>query len=141
YVAFALRDALPIPGTLSRTAGENVAGSPYPITQGTFAANGNYSISFIGNALTITPALLSVTADAKSKTYGASDPPFTASYVGFVYGETSAVLRGAVSFSRASGENVGGYLITPSGVTSANYTITFNTGTLTITRVALSVTA
>lgn len=31
------------------------------------------------------------------------------------------------------GENVGSYLITPSGLTSANYAITFNTGMLTIT--------
>jgi hypothetical protein len=42
------------------------------------------------------------------------------------------VLGGTLAFARAPGESVGGYLITPSGLTSANYTITFNTGTLDI---------
>ena len=36
-------------GTLTRAAGESVAGSPYAITQGTLAANGNYSLSFTGS--------------------------------------------------------------------------------------------
>ena len=43
------------------------------------------------------------------------------------------VLGGTLTLTRAPGENVGSYLITPSGLTSANYAITFNTGTLTIT--------
>ena len=37
-----------------------------------------------------------------------------------------------MTFSRAPGESVGTYLITPSGLTGANYIITFHTGTLTI---------
>jgi large repetitive protein len=128
-------------GGLTRTAGETVAGSPYAITRGTLAANGNYTVSFTGSALTITRAALSITADAKTKTYGGTDPTFTATYAGFVNGETSAVLGGTLVFSRAPGENVGNYLITPSGLTSGNYTFTFNAGTLTITQAALSVTA
>ena len=55
------------------------------------------------------------------------------SYVGFVNGETSTALGGTLAFARAPGEGVGSHLITPSGLTSGNYTITFNTGTLTIT--------
>jgi len=43
------------------------------------------------------------------------------------------VLGGTLVFARAPGENVGDYLITPSGLTSANYAISFNPGTLTIT--------
>ena len=128
-------------GALTRAAGETVAGGPYAITQGTLTPNGNYTVSFTGNTLTITKALLSITADAKTKTYRAADPAFTVTYAGFVNGETPAVLGGALSFARAPGENVGSYLITPSGLTSANYAITFNTGNLTITKVALSVTA
>src|ERR1019366_8144908 len=111
------------------------------ITQGTLTPNGNYTISFTGNTLTITKAALSVTADAKTKTYGAADPAFTVTYAGFVNGETSAVLGGTLAFARAPGENVGSYLITPSGQTSGNYAITFNTGTLSITKAALSITA
>ena len=62
-------------GALARAAGESVAGSPYAITQGTLAANGNYTINFTGNTLTVTPATLAVTADAKTKSFGTPDPP------------------------------------------------------------------
>ena len=128
-------------GALARAAGESVAGGPYAITQGTLAANSNYTLSFTGNALTINQAPLSVTADPKSKTYGSTDPAFTASYAGFVNSETPAVLGGTLTFTRAPGENAGSYAITPGGVTSANYAIAFNPGTLTVTKAALSVTA
>jgi hypothetical protein len=128
-------------GTLTRVAGETVAGGPYAITQGTLTANGNYNISFTGSTLAITPAALSITADPKTKTYGAADPVFTVTYAGFVNGETAAVLGGTLAFTRAPGENVGSYLITLSGLTSVNYAISFNTGTLSITKAALSVTA
>jgi hypothetical protein len=103
----------------------------YLITPGGLTS-GNYTITFNTGTFTITRAALSVTADAKTKTYGTIDPVFTASYSGFVNGETPAVLGGSLAFVRVSGENAGGYLITPSGLTSGNYTITFNTGTLTI---------
>ena len=83
--------------------------------------------------MTIARAPLSVTADPKSKTYGAVDPAFTASYVEFVNNETPSVLGGTLAFSRAPGEGVGNYLISPSGLTGANYSISFNTGKFTIT--------
>ena len=119
-------------GALARAVGESVAGGPYAITQGTLAANGNYTINFTGNVLTITPVALSVTADDKTKTFGTADPAFTVSYAGFVNAETPAVLDGTLAFARAPGESVGDYLITPSGLSSGNYAITFNTGTLTV---------
>jgi len=119
-------------GALTRVSGETVGGSPYAITQGSLTPNGNYTISFTGNSLAIAKATLSVTADAKTKVYGAADPAFTVTNSGFVNGETAAVLGGTLAFARAPGENVGSYLITPSGLTSGNYAITFNAGTLTI---------
>jgi hypothetical protein len=124
--------------SFTRAPGESVGG--YLITPDGLTS-GNYTITFNTGTLTITKAALSVTADNKSKTYGAAEPPFTATYAGFVNGENSSVLGGTLSFTRAPGESVGGYLITPDGLTSGNYTITFNTGTLTITKAVLSVTA
>ena len=138
---FADTMATALAGALTRAAGETVAGGPYAITQGTLAPNGNYTISFAGNSLAITKAALSITADAKAKVYGAADPAFTAAYSGFVSGDSPAVLGGSLAFARAPGENVGNYLITPSGLTSGNYAITFNTGTLNITKAVLSVSA
>jgi len=115
--------------TFSRAAGETVGN--YLITPSGFTS-ANYAITFTTGTLTIEKAALSVTAESKTKIYGAGDPAFTATYAGFVNGESAAVLGGILTFSRAPGEDVGSYLITPSGLTSANYAITFNTGTLTI---------
>ncbi len=112
------------PGKLVTLTGATLTGS----------AAGNYSLSSLSTTTAaITKAALSVTADSKTKTYGTADPAFTASYAGFVNGETPALLGGTLNLTRAPGENVGAYLITPNGLTSANYAITFNTGTLAIT--------
>ena len=54
-------------GGLTRAAGETVAGSPYAISQGNLAANSDYTIAFTGNNLTITPATLTVKANAQIK--------------------------------------------------------------------------
>ncbi|MGX9042327.1 MBG domain-containing protein, partial [Pseudomonas aeruginosa] len=52
-------------GGLNRDAGENVG--VYGINQGDLALNsGNYDLSYQGNNLTITKALLNVIADAKT---------------------------------------------------------------------------
>ncbi len=120
-------------GSLARSLGETVANSPYAITQGTLVAGSNYTINFIGSSLHIARAPLSVTAEALSKTFGTTDPTFTATYVGFVNGETPGVLGGTLAFTRTPGEGVGTYAITPSGLTSGDYDIAFNSGTLTIT--------
>jgi hypothetical protein len=82
--------------------------------------------------MTVQAALLSVTTESRTKTYGEVDPPFTVGYTGFVQGEDPAVLGGTLIVNRAEGEDVGAYLITPGGLTSSNYVIAFYTGTLTI---------
>ncbi len=57
-------------------AGENVG--VYGINQGGLALNsGNYDLSYQGNNLTITKALLNVIADGKTKVYGDADPSLT----------------------------------------------------------------
>jgi uncharacterized protein involved in high-affinity Fe2+ transport len=124
--------SLTTPPTVATTALASSAVGTYPITANG-AVDSNYAISYLPGTLTVTRAALSVTADSKSKAFDAADPAFTATYAGFVNGETQAVLDGTLSFTRAPGENAGTYLITPSGLTSANYAINFNTGTLTIT--------
>ncbi|MCX2432381.1 beta strand repeat-containing protein, partial [Pedobacter sp. GR22-10] len=55
-------------GSLTRAAGENVG--TYAINQGTLALNGNYTLTYIGADLTIGAKTVTVTAAAKSKTYG-----------------------------------------------------------------------
>src|SRR5207253_5966683 len=51
-------------------------------------------------------------------------PSFTVSYSGFVLGESNSALGGSLAFatSAITSSPVGSYSITPSGLTSANYT-------------------
>ncbi|NCZ71445.1 MAG: filamentous hemagglutinin, partial [Actinobacteria bacterium] len=58
-------------GSLTRTSGENVG--TYAIAQGTLG-NSNYDITFVPANLTVTGRPITVTASARSKIYGASDP-------------------------------------------------------------------
>ena len=90
----------------------------------------------------VTPAALSVTAEDTTITFGESAPTAGVTYSGFVNDETEAVLGGTLGFTYKdssdnnyhAGSNVGTYIITPQGLTSANYDITFNPGTMTVGR-------
>jgi uncharacterized repeat protein (TIGR01451 family) len=130
-------------GALSRAAGESVAGGPYAISQGTLAADSNYTISFTGASLTITPATLTVAANAQTKVYGGADPALTYQANGFQFGDTAGgVLTGTLS--RAAGESVAGgpYAIGQGSLAAnSNYTINFTGASLSITPATLTVTA
>ena len=95
----------------------------------------NYEITFAEGALTVTPAPLTVKADDKVKPLNALLPFFTATYSGFVSGQNPSVLSGTLTFATVAtaSSGVGMYAITPGGLASPNYTITFADGTLTIT--------
>ena len=98
----------------------------------------NYAISYVAdNTGIITPAPLVIAANDASKSFGAPNPPFTATYTGFVGGETASVLGGMLSFLTAAGMTSppGNYAITPYGQTSSNYAIVFRDGVLNITGV------
>ncbi|HZW24442.1 MAG TPA: MBG domain-containing protein, partial [Gallionella sp.] len=105
----------------------------------------NYAISYVDGTLTVNPAPLAVIANNAIKTYDglAWSGNNGVSYSGFVNGETSAVLGGALVYGGTSQGAVGAgnYAITPSGLTSGNYTIAFSDGTLTVNPAPLTVTA
>ncbi|HSL28108.1 MAG TPA: MBG domain-containing protein [Anaerolineales bacterium] len=124
-------------GTMSREVGEDVG--MYAIAQGTLSLNDNYELSFVGANLTITERLIEVTADARSKVYGNSDPALT-------YQITSGSLAFSDAFngalSRAAGENVGSYAIGQGSLAlSSNYDLTFVGADLSITERPITVTA
>ena len=102
---------------------------------------GNYTLTQPTLAADITPAALTITADDQSMEYGTSLPTLTASYSGFVGGETSATLTTLPSLgtSAMSGSNAGAYSITASGAVGANYNISYVSGTLTINLTSSSV--
>jgi hypothetical protein len=99
----------------------------------------NYAIEFVDGVFTIDPADLTITADDKSKVYGEADPDFTVVYDGFITGEDEADLAGTLSIDREAGEDVGSYVITPSGLTSDNYAIEYATASLEISAKDLSI--
>jgi gliding motility-associated-like protein len=122
-------------GSLSRSAGENVGS--YPINQGSLALNANYTLNYTGANLVIAKKSIAVTAAAKSKTYGDTDPALTYTFAPAL--GTGDNFSG--SLSRAAGENVGVYAIASTLSAGANYTIDFKTADLTINKAVLSVTA
>ena len=89
---------------------------------------------------TINKKALTVKAEDKSVTFGDDAPTYTESYDGFVNNETKAVLSGTLALTCDYVKNqtgAGTYDITPSGLTSSNYDITFTKGTLTVGKKAL----
>ena len=52
----------------------------------------NYTISYVTGTLTVTPAALTITADNQTKALRRGCPRLTASYSGFVNGDTAASL-------------------------------------------------
>jgi hypothetical protein len=113
----------------------------YPIIPGGLTAP-NYTLLYANGSLTINQATLTVTANAATRTYGATNPVFSATFTGFANSETTNVISGQPALSTTAGLTslVGGYPITAAlGTLSAtNYNFTFNTGTLTVSAAPLS---
>jgi|GEM_PF-1289234 len=86
----------------------------------------------------VNPKPLTIKADDVSRPYGSPNPAATFTYTGFVYSEDASVLTGAATavFGATQTSNVGTYPITTdiSGVSSNNYTLSAQNGTLTITQ-------
>jgi len=96
---------------------------------------GNYTVNTTATTTAnITPAPLVISADDASRPVDTPNPQFTASYAGFVGGETPAVLNGVLAFSTPATltSPVGIYPITPYGQSSGNYAIAYVDGKLTI---------
>ena len=131
-------------GALVRAAGE--AADSYSISIGSLAIAPHperYALAFSGSNFTITPRVLTVTADSVQKTYGEENPDLSVSYGGFVSGEDSSVLGGSLALTTAAttSSGAGVYSITPSGLTSSNYAISFVDGELQVNPAPLTITA
>ena len=93
------------------------------------AENKNYKDVTVDYTLKVTRKAVTVTADNKSKVFGEKDPELTATVAGTLGEDTVKY-----DVVREAGENVGKYTITPSGkAKQGNYSVTYATGTLTIT--------
>ncbi|WP_299110232.1 MBG domain-containing protein, partial [uncultured Tenacibaculum sp.] len=77
-------------GNLTRVSGETVG--TYAINQGSLALSNNYTLTYVSNNLTIGKRVVEVTADAKTKLYGDTDPALT-------YQITTGSLAGSDAFT------------------------------------------
>ena len=126
--------------TLSTSATATSHVGSYAITVGGAAASSDYSIGYTNGTIFVTPAALTITADSKTKAYGAALPALTYTVTGLVGSDTLTTVP-ALSTSATAASHVGSYAITASGAMDADYTISYAAGTLSVTPVSLSITA
>ena len=143
---------LPVSYSSSNTSVATINGNTVTImgtgsTTITASQNGNASYNAatdVQQVLIVRPRALTIMADDKTKIYdGMVYSPFTVSYAGFVTGEDDTDLRGALTFSgtaTTATDVSSDYVITPGGLISDNYAITFVDGTLSITKAAQIIT-
>ncbi|WP_066520984.1 MBG domain-containing protein [Christensenella minuta] len=113
----------------------------YPVYVRAEAPNYNPAVARV--TVAVKKADLTVTAEDMAKVYGQENPQFTVSYSGLVNGESGAVLLGTLAFDCAADtlSPVDSYAVTPGGLTSDNYEISFAEGVLTVTPKPVTVTA
>jgi hypothetical protein len=107
---------------------------------------GNYNlIQQTGLTASITQADLTVSANNDSRIYGgvAYSGGNGVAYSGFVGGENSSALGGTLGYAGTSqgAKNAGSYVITPAGLVSSNYAVSFADGSLRIFPAPLLLTA
>ena len=140
-----------LPVTYSLTGPATINGNTITITgagtitvTATQAGDDAYSSATATQTINVAKKALTVTADGKTRLYGAPDSSFTASYFGFVNGDTPASsLGGTLSFTTGATQAsaVGTYTITPSGISSNNYQPNYQQGTLTIGKASTTTTS
>ncbi|MFI5457897.1 MAG: MBG domain-containing protein [Isosphaerales bacterium] len=93
-----------------------------------------YTITYVNGQLTVKKAPLTITAASQTMVAGQAVPSLTASFSGFVNGDTAASLTTppTISTPATSASPAGSYPIVASGAGSPNYTIRFVNGTLTV---------
>ncbi|WP_180177442.1 MBG domain-containing protein [Acinetobacter sp. YH12039] len=127
-------------GTLGRDSGENVG--LYTMNKGTVAAGGNYTIAYDAASpqFEITPATLTIIADAgQHKVYGDADPTLGYAVSGWKFSDDNSLLTGALG--RTVGKNVGNYAINQGNLLATNnYDISYTGADFAITPRTLTAT-
>ena len=111
------------------TAGSHVGA--YPVVPGGLTSP-NYAITYVDGTMAVAPAPLVIRADGQARVYGQPDFPLTASYTGFVNGDSPASLTTPVTLATTANpfSAVGSYAIVAAGATSPDYAISFRPGIL-----------
>lgn len=136
------------PASLSH-AGQilNITGAGVIVVQAKQAGNATYQAApSVTQSFTVSPAILTVTANSTSAVYGAIPGAFGYKLSGFVLGQTAAqaVTGSAIVTAQASTTSgVGSYslMVAQGTLSSSNYSFVFVSGTLTVTKASLQVKA
>ncbi|MEP2773381.1 MAG: MBG domain-containing protein, partial [Fulvivirga sp.] len=72
--------------TINTTVDASSAVGSYPITL-SGGSTSNYTLTLVDGTLSVTPAVLTATADDQTKVYGTANPLLTIDYAGFVNGD------------------------------------------------------
>ena len=130
---------------------------PYSPSAGTVLAAGLHTLSatflptdttdYNGASTWVTimvgPAPLTIRAASQSVAYGSGPGPLSASYSGFVNGDSASSLTTAATLSTTATalSHAGTYTVLVGGATNANYAISFIAGAVTVTPAPLTITA
>lgn len=146
-------DNVLLAGTGAGLFADKNAGSNKAVTVSALGLSGSDAGNYLliqpsGVTASIRQVPLLISAISQIINFGTTPAGFSASYSGFVAGEsqtTAGVLLTPVTYTAAptigNPVQAGTYVITPGGATATNYSITFKTGTLTVTKVTLTITA
>ena len=98
------------------------------------AADSDYTISYLDGKLTVNAANLTITADNVTKTFGSAVPTLTATFSGFVNGDTadSLAVQPLLTTNATAASPVGSYAISVSLAVDPDYVIDVVDGILTI---------
>ncbi|GGC52927.1 MBG domain-containing protein [Belliella aquatica] len=101
----------------------------------------NYATLELTANLTITKAMVTITALDKSKVYGEENPILNFTYLGLVNGDKKIAIEPSIRTTAIVDSNVGTYPIILDGALDANYDITLVSGNLEIVQANLKITA
>ena len=135
-----------ITANYSTTATQLSPVGTYPITATLVDSGGvigNYAVTINKGTLTITPAALVITANNAARLYGDPNPAFTGTIAGIKNGDNITAIY---TTPATPASPIGTYPINPSPSDNgtgalANYVVTLNNGSLTVSPAPLSVTA
>jgi formylglycine-generating enzyme required for sulfatase activity len=116
------------------------AATAYPIVPAG-GADGNYSFSYVNGTLSVSPAALSCRADDRNRLYGQANPAFTVIYTGMKNGDTAPDVPPIAACAATAASNIGTYPIHLTGGGDPNYTLSLDSGTLSVSPAALTITA
>ncbi|MBB6502546.1 MBG domain-containing protein [Pedobacter cryoconitis] len=133
--------AIAAPALLTTTANPLSPAGTYSIS-GNSASAQNYTFSYETGILAVDKAVLTVTADHKTRIFGADNPVLTFKYSGFVNAEGQNVIQNPPLASTLAVQNspAGVYPIILSGASAGNYSFNYISGNLTITSTTRTIT-